>query len=144
MANEGATASGATETAPIADSQASWALDAASLAVAVALGVSVAWRLTGPGRVLLALAFVAYVPGRAIVANWPSARARSQFAMPVVLSISIMTIISVVALWVHAWDVETQFAGEAAASGAALTFALAVRARTGSQSRAQPTTLRWP
>ena len=106
-----------------------WALDGGSLVITLVLAVMVAFGVTGILRVFLALGFAAYVPGRAVVANWPSARARSEIALPVVLSISMTTLASVLGLWLHAWQPLTQFAVEATASVLALTVALLPRVR---------------
>jgi hypothetical protein len=103
--------------------------DAASLAVTGALGAIVALGITGPGRVVLALLFVAYVPGRAVVANWPAARARSAFALPMVLSLAIVALVSTIALWLQAWYPTYQFAAIAALSAGAIATALVRRGR---------------
>lgn len=105
--------------------------DEVAIAITGALTVLIVIDATGSLRALLALAFVCYVPGRAVVANWPAAQARSQVALPVLLSVSIVTLISVIALWVHAWNPMAQFAVEAGASMAAIAFAFVQRARSG-------------
>jgi len=108
-----------------------WIADGAAVAVSIALAVMIDVGASGVVRVVLALAFVCYVPGRAVIANWPSAQARSQVALPVVLSVSIVTLVSVIGLWMHAWSPLAQFRLEAAASVAAITFAMLWRARSG-------------
>ena len=101
--------------------------DVASLIVIGALGALVALGVKGPARIVLALLFVAYVPGRAVVANWPSARARSAFALPMVLSLAIVALVSTVGLWLDGWYPTYQFIGEAALSAAAIATALVRR-----------------
>src|SRR5580700_8738237 len=71
-------------------------LVAAGLLVLSYLGES------GPFRILLALLFVFFVPGRAIVINWPRMAAWSDVAMPMVLSLALLTLLATVALWAHA------------------------------------------
>lgn len=99
-------------------------LDVASLAVVVALAVAVGLGVDGPGRVLLALLFTLYVPGRAVVANWPEMRARSEIALPVVFSLALLTLTSTVALWLHAWQPMALFGLAAAGSAAGLLLAV--------------------
>ncbi len=97
--------------------------DVVSLIVIGALGALVALGVKGPARIVLALLFVTYVPGRAVVANWPSARARSAFALPMVLSLAIVALVSTVGLWLDGWYPTYQFIGEAALSAAAIATA---------------------
>jgi glycosyltransferase involved in cell wall biosynthesis len=59
---------------------------------------------TGPARILLAAVFLFYVPGRAIVDNWPTLARWSQVAMPLVLSLVATGLLATVILWAHAWD----------------------------------------
>ena len=88
-------------------------LDGSALATVLALSLLWLTDVKGPERVILALAFTVFVPGRALVSNWPVARERSQIALSVVLSISILVVVSVVALWLHLWHPPTLFAVEA-------------------------------
>jgi hypothetical protein len=112
------------------------ALDGAALAIVVVLSFLLVLNVQGLGRVLLALAFLLYVPGRAVVTNWPSARAKSELALPVVLSISILAIISVVVLWLGEWHPLALFGIEAVASAAAIVVSLG-RFIRGSRSRSE-------
>jgi hypothetical protein len=73
------------------------ALLAASVIVFVWLGAS------GVPRVLLALGFTVFVPGRAIVTNWPRMASWSEAAMPVVFSLALLILVTTVTLWVHYW-----------------------------------------
>ena len=123
----------------LAGARDSWIADGAALTITFALVVMIVVGASGVVRVVFALAFVCYVPGRALVANWSSAEARSQLALPVVLSVSIVTLVSVIGLWVHAWSPLAQFGVEAAASVVVLAVAMLRRARSG---RPQSTTRR--
>jgi peptidoglycan/LPS O-acetylase OafA/YrhL len=84
---------------------------------------------TGLLRILLAVGFVFFAPGRAIVANWPRMAIWSAVAMPVVLSLTLLTLAATVALWAHAWRPMDLFQIEAWPSAAALCLALARRNR---------------
>jgi hypothetical protein len=110
-------------------------LDVASVAVTCALGLAVVLDVSGSPRVLLALAFTVYVPGRAIVANWPTARARSEFALPIPLSLSVVTGVAVLSLWLRAWNPEAAFAVVGGASVVALLWAIRHRSFEPIESR---------
>ena len=97
----------------------------------------VVFGITGLGRVLLALGFVTYVPGRAILTNWSAARERSDVALPIVLSIALLTVPAVIALWVHAWEPLLLFYVVAIASIGALGAALFRRAGATAAARRQ-------
>lgn len=79
-------------------------LDAAAIVVTVALMVLVAADVTGVLRLLLALAFVTFVPGWAVldhvtlVAGGPA-----RMAVAVALSLTIATLSSLALLWLHLW-----------------------------------------
>jgi len=104
-------------------------LDLASLAVTLVLIVVVAFDLRGPGRILLAVAFVTYVPGRAVLTMWSAARERSDIALPVILSIALLIMATVLTLWVHVWEPEALFFLIAVVSACALGAALLRRLR---------------
>ncbi len=110
-------------------------LDLAALAVAVALVALISLRITGPLRGLLALAFLTFVPGWAVVANWPSATKRSRVALSVVLSLSITAAAATTTLWLHFWRPLGLFYVEASASAVAIVFGLVRRRRTRVSSR---------
>jgi uncharacterized membrane protein len=105
-----------------------WIADGVALGITFLLVVLILAGSTGVVRQLLALAFVCYVPGRAVVANWPPADLRAQVALAVVLSISIVSLVSVAGLWLHAWRPMEQFAAEA--SGSILAIAIAMVRRS--------------
>jgi uncharacterized membrane protein len=104
-------------------------IDFASLAVIVVLVALVALGATGLFRGLLALAFLTFVPGWAIVTNWTSAARVSRVALSVLLSLSISTAAATTALWLHLWHPLGLFYLMALASAAAIIFGL-VRRRT--------------
>ena len=64
----------------------------------------------------MTLAFAFFVPGRAIVSNWPRMARWSAAAMPMVLSLAIVSVLSTAALGVHRWDPVRLFDLEAALS----------------------------
>ena len=105
-----------------------WLLDAGSIVVTVALLVLVTFGVNGLGRILLALAFISYVPGRAVVTNWPDARERSAVALPIALSFALWTVPAVLILWVHVWEPTLLFYLIAVASIGALVVARRRRA----------------
>jgi peptidoglycan/LPS O-acetylase OafA/YrhL len=84
---------------------------------------------TGLLRVLLALAFAFFVPGRAIVANWPSLGRWSDVGMSMVLSLAVLTLVAMVILWSKYWHPVYFFQGEALASVAALIVSIVRRHR---------------
>ncbi len=110
-------------------------LDVMALGVSVGLAIVIALGLSGPVRELLALAFMVFIPGQAIVTNWPatwpplwpSAQARSVVALPIVLSLSVLVLVALVSLWLHLWYPMALYAGELVASTAALAVALVRR-----------------
>ena len=64
----------------------------------------------------MTLAFAFFVPGRAIVSNWPRMARWSAAAMPMVLSLAIVSVLSTAALCVHQWHPIQLFDLEAALS----------------------------
>lgn len=79
------------------------ALDVLASLIAGSLLVLSAVGESGPPRLLLALGFAFFVPGRAIVTNWPRMSEWSEVAMPIVLSLALLTLLATLALWVHLW-----------------------------------------
>jgi uncharacterized membrane protein len=95
-------------------------LDAAGVGVSVGLIGLVIEGGTGLARILLALAFAFFVPGRAIVANWPRFAYWSEFGMSIVLSLAVLTLLATVTLWAHMWHPIGTFEIEALLSVVAL------------------------
>jgi uncharacterized membrane protein len=77
--------------------------DLAALVIAVGLIGLVVLGTTGLPRILLAVGFAFFVPGRAVVANWPRLAYWSEFGVAVILSLSLLTLAATTALWAHAW-----------------------------------------
>jgi hypothetical protein len=75
------------------------------LAALLAAGVIVfVWLgATGVPRLLLSLGFAVFVPGRAIVTNWPRVAGWSEAAITVAFSLAFLILVTTVALWTHYW-----------------------------------------
>ena len=105
------------------------ALDLLAALIAVALIVLVARGWTGPPRLLLALGFAFFVPGRAIVTNWRQTADWSEVAIPMLFSLALLTLVAMVALWAHYWHPLGLFQVEAVLSLAALGIGMVRRHR---------------
>lgn len=81
----------------------------------------------GAPRILLALAFVFFVPGRAIVSNSPQLAPWSEAAMAIVLSLAVLALAATITLWAHQWHPLGLFEVEAAVSIAGLIVGTARR-----------------
>lgn len=114
----------AAPTAPVRD-----ALDAAGVAVSIGLLGLVLEGATGPARILLALAFAFFAPGRAIVTNWPRFAYWSEFGMSIVLSLAVLTLLATGTLWAHDWHPVGLFEIEAAPTILALVTGMVRRHR---------------
>lgn len=92
------------------------------LAALIAAGLVVLTLAGRPSvaRLLLSLAFLFFVPGRAIVTNWPRLGQWSVAAMPMVLSLAVLGLLASVTLWAHEWHPVGLFQAEAAGSIVAL------------------------
>lgn len=71
------------------------------LSVLSAALVFAGWH--GPLRVLLTVAFAFFVPGRAMVSNWPQIAQWSETAVSMLLSLVVLVLLTTVMLWIHAW-----------------------------------------
>ena len=100
----------------------------ASLIAASLLALSYADE-SGLPRILLALAFAFFVPGRAIVTNWPRMASWSEVAMPMVLSLALLTLLAMITLWARVWKPMDLFQVEAWLSLAGLCLGIALRNR---------------
>ena len=105
------------------------ALDLLAALIAVGLIVLVYQGGSGPPRVLLALAFTFFVPGRAIVTNWRQTADWSEVAMPMLFSLAVLTLVAMVALWAHFWHPLGLFQVEAGLSLVALSIGVVRRHR---------------
>jgi peptidoglycan/LPS O-acetylase OafA/YrhL len=99
------------------------------LAVILGAGLIVMVVLRGPTlpRGLLALGFTFFVPGRAIMTHWPRLDRWSQVGMSIVLSLSVLSLVAMVALWAHYWHPVGIFEAEAVLCLGALVAGLARR-----------------
>lgn len=79
-------------------------LDLAAALVTAALLVMAAAHLAGPGRILLALAFVTFVPGWAAFGHFDVLEGTSRIALAVALSLTICTVVAQGLLWLRWWD----------------------------------------
>lgn len=84
---------------------------------------------SGLPRILLALAFAFFVPGRAVVTNWPRMASWSEVAMPMVLSLALLTLLAMSTLWAHVWKPMDLFQLEAWLSLAGLCLGILLRNR---------------
>ena len=97
--------------------------------IAVALLALTLQERSGVPRLILALAFVAYVPGRAIMSNWPSFARWSEAALSMICSVVVLGLVAAVALWSRFWHPVGIFQAEAAISLAGLALGAARRHR---------------
>jgi len=88
-------------------------LDIAAAGIAVMLLVFVLGGVTGGVRLLLTVLFTFFVPGRAVVSNWPRMAGWADLAMCIAISLGLLLTIALIALWLHAWHPESLFAAEA-------------------------------
>ncbi|MGH3301313.1 MAG: hypothetical protein ACRDOK_06395 [Streptosporangiaceae bacterium] len=100
------------------------ALDLLAALLAIGVMILVASGHSGLPRLLLALGFAFFVPGRAIVTNWPQLARWSEAGAAIVLSLAITTLVATVALWLHQWRPLVLFYAEAALSLSGLTLGI--------------------
>jgi hypothetical protein len=104
-------------------------LDLLAALIAVSLMTLVLADRYGLPRILVSVGFAAFVPGRAIVSNWPRVGAWSQVTMSFVFSLAFVTLVATVTLWAHAWDPVRTFEAEALLSVVALAVGVLRRGR---------------
>ncbi len=92
----------------------------------------------GGVRTLFAFAFAFFVPGRAIVSNWPRLALWSDVGMSVVLSIAALALLALVSLWLRFWHPVDLFEAEAVLSLIGLGVAVARRRRLAGAAPAEP------
>jgi uncharacterized membrane protein len=102
-------------------------LDVAAIVLSIVLVALVFVGWSGPLRVLLTVAFAFFVPGRAIVGNWPRMGQWSEAAMSMVLSLAVLILLTTVMLWIHAWHPLGLFQAVAGLSLAGLIISMARR-----------------
>jgi hypothetical protein len=133
----GEVASGVSE-APHSASLPSNVLDLSACLIAASLLALSYLGATGLPRILLALGFAFFVPGRAIVTNWPRMVSWSEVAMPMVLSLTLLTILATITLWAHVWKPLDLFQAEAWLSLAGLCIGIGRRNRRHPDREAPP------
>lgn len=104
-------------------------LDVTAILLTVLLVALVFAGRYGPPRVLLALAFAFFVPGRAIVSNWSRMGLWSEAGMSLVLSLAVLVLLTTVMLWIHAWHPLGLFQAVAALSLIGLIIGMTRRHR---------------
>lgn len=102
-------------------------LDVTGALIAVILLVLVRTGQPGSLRVLLTLGFTFFVPGRAIVTNWPRMARWSGVGMSMVLSLAVLTLLATTFLWAHLWQPVALFQAEAVLSLAGLAVGVVRR-----------------
>jgi uncharacterized membrane protein HdeD (DUF308 family) len=105
--------------------------DALAVLAALLLVIFVSAGVSTSVRLLLTLAFAFFVPGRAIVSNWPRMARWSPEAMSIVLSLGVVTFLATVTLWARFWHPVPLFDAEAALSLAGLIISIVRRRREG-------------
>jgi|ERR1039457_1905637 hypothetical protein len=112
------------------------ALDLAAALIAVVLLALAYTGQAGLARILLALAFAFFVPGRAIVSNWPRISSWSEVAIPIAFSLAVLTFLAMITLWAHIWRPMELFQAEAWLSLGGLSIGISRRSKV--RSNASP------
>jgi uncharacterized membrane protein HdeD (DUF308 family) len=102
-------------------------LDLLAALVALGLLTLIFADRAGVPRILLTLGFAFFVPGRAIVTNWPRVAAWSEAATAMVLSLGVLILLATITLWAHLWHPAGLLQVEALLSLALLGFGSARR-----------------
>ena len=110
------------------------ALVTASLLVVVGLG------FTGFARIALALIFVTFVPGWAVLGYVDLARGVARAALAVALSLSLATVVAVAQLWLHLWQPRALL--NVAGTGCLVALGWRLMHPVGPPTRFAPVTLR--
>jgi hypothetical protein len=93
------------------------------------LDVLAAANASGPLRILLVLAFTFFVPGRAVITNYPRMARWSALGSSIVVSLGVLAFLATVTLWAHFWHPLGLFQVEAVLSLAALAVGIVRRRR---------------
>lgn len=119
-------------------------LDLSAALVAIGLLALVYGDRSGVPRILLALSFAFFVPGRAILTNWPRMAQWSEAAMAPVLSLASLALIAAATLWAHLWHPAILLSIEAWISIAGLGLGVARRhvPALGGRATSQPALVR--
>jgi hypothetical protein len=78
-------------------------IDLSAALITVMLLVTNFTDMIGVPRVLAALIFTFFVPGRAVVGNWPRMADWAGVAMSIVLSLGLMIFLATLMLWMKLW-----------------------------------------
>ncbi len=105
------------------------ALDVLAAAVAVALLAMVQVNASGLPRILLVLGFTFFVPGRAIITNFPRMARWSELGASMLVSLGVLAFLATVSLWAHYWHPLGLFQVEAVLSLAGLAAGIVQRRR---------------
>lgn len=103
------------------------ALDGAAVIIACGLVAFNVTGIQGLPRLLLALGFLAFVPGRAVTTNWPRLAPWSEAAISMLFSLVILALLAAVTLWSHYWHPVGLMEAEAGVSLLGLAAAAARR-----------------
>jgi len=112
---------------PSLDTRLSDILDGVAGVVALGLVAASLIGSQGTPRILLALGFLLFVPGRAITANWDRLGLRSQATVSMLFSLVILALLATATLWAHYWHPIGLMQAEAGLSLLGLTVAAARR-----------------
>jgi hypothetical protein len=104
-------------------------IDLACIAIATIMVLSVALNSQNAVRAVAAVIFALFVPGRAVVANWPAIGTRAPVAVTVLFSLALLTLIATAALWSHFWHPLGLLVAESVLSAGALIAAILRRHR---------------
>ena len=104
-------------------------LDVLAAAVAVALLAMVQENASGLPRILLVLGFTFFVPGRAIITNFPRMARWSDLGASMLVSLGVLAFLATVTLWAHYWHPLGLFQVEAVLSLAGLAAGIVQRRR---------------
>lgn len=104
-------------------------LDVLAAAVAVALLAMVQENASGLLRVLLVLGFTFFVPGRAIITNFPRMARWSDLGASMLVSLGVLAFLATVTLWAHYWHPLGLFQFEAVLSLGGLAAGIVQRRR---------------
>ncbi len=104
-------------------------LDVLAAAVAVALIAMVQVNASGLPRILLVLVFTFFVPGRAIITNFPRMARWSELGASMLVSLGVLAFLATVTLWAHFWHPLGLFQVEAVLSLAGLAAGIVQRRR---------------
>lgn len=102
-------------------------LDFLACGIALALLLLVAVNFLSPLRLVFALLFTCFVPGRAIVTNWLRLERWAGLGMSVVFSLGLLTLLATVSLWAGFWHPLGLFVVEAVISLAGLANGIVSR-----------------